>query len=35
MRKATIIAACVAVLAVASYYAGGRELLEVLSWHAV
>jgi hypothetical protein len=32
MRNALIIAACLAVLAVASYYAGGRELLEVLSW---
>jgi hypothetical protein len=33
MRKTLITLACLAVLAVASYYAGGRELLEVLSWH--
>lgn len=32
MRTALIITACLAVLAVASYYAGGRELLGVLAW---
>jgi len=32
MRKGLIVAACLAVLAVASYYAGGRELLGALSW---
>lgn len=33
MRKFLIAAVSLAVLAVASYHAGGRELMEVLSWH--
>ena len=33
MRKALVVTVCLAVLAMASYHAGGRALMEVLSWY--